>query len=116
MTDECWPVPMPKVPHLILKENDLKKHIIVVGDVHGCLDELKQLLDKYMGCENDCTVILVGDLVNKGPSSAETVAYVRTAGLLCVRGNHDDTALSHALGTSLRVRDDSYNYVDTLSR
>ena len=37
--------------------------------------------------------MLVGDIVNKGPSSAGVVALARAQGFAAVRGNHDDTAL-----------------------
>lgn len=38
--------------------------------------------------------MLVGDLVNKGPKSAQVVRWAREAGAHCVRGNHDDALLS----------------------
>lgn len=36
----------------------------------------------------------MGDLVNKGPKSAETVRFAREHGFYAVRGNHDDSALA----------------------
>ena len=57
--------------------------MIIVGDVHGCLAELRELLaetDFQLGTD---TLIFVGDLVNKGPSSAEVRG--RRAGLGCLR-------------------------------
>lgn len=65
---------------------------MIVGDVHGCHEELLQLLDKC-GADANTTVILVGDLVNKGPFSAEVVSYARKNGVLSVRGNHDEALL-----------------------
>ena len=44
--------------------------IIIIGDVHGCLDELETLLSTAKYGEGD-VVIMVGDLVNKGPKSAQ---------------------------------------------
>ena len=41
----------------------------------------------------DDTSGLVGDLVNKGPLSVETVRFARASGFACVRGNHDASAL-----------------------
>ena len=38
-------------------------------------------------------MVLVGDLVNKGPSSLECVQFARQSGFYCVRGNHDDSCL-----------------------
>lgn len=64
--------------------------IIIFGDVHGCLDELKMSLDllKY-DPEND-RVIFVGDLVDRGPNSGGVVQFVRKNNFECVCGNHDD--------------------------
>ena len=72
---------------------DHGERVCIIGDVHGCLDELKDLLDRVFKANDKekTTVIFVGDLVNKGPFSAETVEYVRTMeNTYCVRGNHDD--------------------------
>ncbi len=49
--------------------------IIVIGDVHGCLDELKDMLDEVDYQEGNDTVILVGDLVDKGPYSLEVLLH-----------------------------------------
>ena len=61
------------------------------------MDELKLLLDQCEYKKEHDKVILVGDLVNKGPSSAGVVKFVREIGATSVRGNHDDAALSKAL-------------------
>lgn len=115
MTDLDWPNPEPKQKHVELHDCDLKSRIIIIGDVHGCLDELKDLLVK---CEYDsasCTLIFVGDLVNKGPYSAETVNYVRNQGAYCVRGNHDESALTCALKIEHKSAR-QYDYVAKFTR
>ena len=76
---------------------DSKTRLIIIGDVHGCLDELKLLLKQCNYKKEHDKIILVGDLVNKGPSSAGVVKFVREIGATSVRGNHDDAALSKAL-------------------
>jgi len=43
-----------------------KKRTIVIGDVHGCLSELKDLLAKVNYSRTEDRVILVGDIVGKG--------------------------------------------------
>jgi len=109
-------VPKPKHPHIILTE--LPRRLIVVGDVHGCLDELKDLLTAcdYSSSEGD-KVLLVGDLVNKGPLSLETVQYARENGILSIRGNHDDFALCLALNlVPSEDRSPSLAYIDKFSR
>lgn len=66
---------------------------IFVGDVHGCGDELGDLLDKTRYAQGVDTLILVGDLVARGPDSGFAVRRARDAGALAVRGNHDEKVL-----------------------
>lgn len=66
---------------------------IIVGDVHGCLDELRDLLRACRRTAAD-RVILVGDLVAKGPDSQGVVQLAREESLLAVLGNHDAKVLS----------------------
>jgi bis(5'-nucleosyl)-tetraphosphatase (symmetrical) len=96
--------------------------ILVIGDVHGCLHELILLVDKAVKDENHGqpfdAIILTGDLVNKGPLSAEVVKFVREQrGWYTVRGNHDDSALSAALGDEKRMGQAKYEWLqnETLS-
>lgn len=62
--------------------------VIAIGDVHGCIDELKALLKKCDYHPGDAIVFL-GDLVCKGPDSLSVVQLAREVGALGVRGNHD---------------------------
>ena len=73
------------------------KRTIVIGDVHGCIDELERLL---RACERDADtgVVLVGDLVAKGPDSRAVVGLAREIGALAVLGNHDEKVLRVAAG------------------
>ena len=89
--------PIPKLPHVTLVEPELKPKVIIIGDIHGCLDEFKMLLTACDYDPQQASVILVGDLVNKGPDSAGVVKYAREIGAYAVRGNHDDFALQYAL-------------------
>ncbi|HNY31858.1 MAG TPA: metallophosphoesterase [Fibrobacteria bacterium] len=59
-----------------------------MGDVHGCVDELEELLQRFSPVDGD-RLVAVGDLVNKGPDSAGVVDLVRAAGIRCVQGNHE---------------------------
>jgi hypothetical protein len=70
---------------------------LIVGDVHGCLDELLALLARA-GRTPDDRVVLVGDLVVKGPSSAGVVAWARESGADAVLGNHDAHVLRAVRG------------------
>jgi protein phosphatase len=97
----------------------------LVGDVHGCIDELLALL-KRLGYALDRNprgpqgprweasaapanrkLLFVGDLVDRGPNSAEVLRLVMdlsSAGLaLCVRGNHDDKLLRYLRGNKVTI-------------
>ncbi len=62
-----------------------------IGDLQGCYSELEQLLTKIDFDRQNDQVWFVGDLVNRGPQSIETVQYIRSLGdaAKCVLGNHD---------------------------
>lgn len=61
---------------------------LIVGDVHGCADELDDLL-ALAGFQRGDRLILVGDMVAKGPDSAAVIGRVRELGGTSVLGNHE---------------------------
>ncbi len=65
--------------------------VYAVGDLQGCLQPLKRLLERvHFNPEHD-RLWLVGDLVNRGPESLATLRflYQMRDSLVCVLGNHD---------------------------
>jgi bis(5'-nucleosyl)-tetraphosphatase (symmetrical) len=81
-----------------------------IGDIQGCYDSLRRLLDL---CAFDPAVDrlwLVGDLVNRGPNSLETLRLIKSFGpaALTVLGNHDLYLLMVAEGgAKFRGKDDT---------
>jgi hypothetical protein len=62
---------------------------IVVGDLHGCYDELMDLLNQVAFGADD-RVVCVGDLVTKGPKSREVLdLFMTDQRFASVMGNHD---------------------------
>jgi serine/threonine protein phosphatase 1 len=70
-----------------------------VGDIHGDLAALEILFDRLPELEADDTVVFLGDYVDRGPNSADVVAWVRQlartspAKIVTLRGNHEDAWL-----------------------
>lgn len=88
-------LPVPLIKHKVILEEELRqRRLLIVGDVHGCHDELVELLDKCEGRRPNVALVFVGDLCNKGPKNAEVVTMVREMGGYCVRGNHDEVCLA----------------------
>lgn len=62
--------------------------VIAIGDVHGCIEELQELL-RLADFQPGDQVVFLGDLVAKGPDSVSVVQLAREIGARAVRGNHD---------------------------
>jgi serine/threonine protein phosphatase 1 len=65
---------------------------IFIGDVHGQYDALLRLWDLISPRSGD-SVYFVGDLIDRGPKSAQVVSFVRQHGAGCVLGNHEQLFL-----------------------
>jgi protein phosphatase len=96
----------------------------IIGDIHGCFDELAELLSKLGYAKNDAGLfvappgrkaVFLGDLVDRGPRTPDVLKLVMGMVLsgtaLCVPGNHDvklmrklhgkDVQITHGLAESL---------------
>lgn len=67
----------------------MAKRSIVVGDIHGCFDELRDLLDR-VGFSPGDQLVAVGDIIDRGLKNREVLEFFSAASDRCtVMGNHE---------------------------
>jgi predicted phosphodiesterase len=82
--------------HVDYRELDAPRgRLIFIGDIHGCYDELVELLERVEPTSRDI-VISVGDVVTKGPHADRCLDLWRERGYLAVKGNNEIKLLEHA--------------------
>jgi hypothetical protein len=86
----------------------------VIGDVAGEYEALKELLAKIKDTNDDTEIVFCGDLVDRGPKSAQVIDLIKTNGYIALYGNHEDMMVDYverSLGISYN---DSYTSDDWL--
>jgi serine/threonine protein phosphatase 1 len=72
----------------------------VIGDIHGCLDELRCLIED-LPIESGDRLIFLGDYVDRGPNSKGVLTYIielqkrEELEIICLKGNHEDMFLAY---------------------
>lgn len=95
---------------------------IVVGDVHGCLEEFEELLKKLQYLPNVDRLIVVGDLIDRGPDSVGVVRKCRELNLEVTMGNHEIKFIKWWKGNKFydahshysELNDDDVNYISKM--
>lgn len=84
-----------------------------IGDLQGCYDPLRRLLD-YISFNPDADRLwFVGDLVNRGPASLEVLRFVKSLGetATAVLGNHDLHLVMQSEGYGKANKEDTFQDV-----
>jgi serine/threonine protein phosphatase 1 len=74
------------------------ERIFIVGDVHGCLDMLKRLMDKIDWRPDEDNLIFLGDYIDRGKDSKGVIDYIldlkkESSRVQCIMGNHENILL-----------------------
>ena len=79
-------------------ERNAKGRDFVVGDIHGCFDALRRLMDAIRFDEATDRLFSVGDLVDRGSQSEESIDWIAKPWFHAVRGTHEQMAIGVAAG------------------
>ena len=71
------------------------KKIFAIGDIHGCYDRLKAMMEMIPIDFASDTLVFIGDYIDRGPQSVEVVDYLielktRVPEVIFLKGNHED--------------------------
>ncbi len=80
--------------------DDISGRRLIIGDVHGHYQGLRQLID-LLDLQPHDQVFFLGDLIDRGPNSAQVVEFVRQQGYPCLMGNHEQMMLLAFLNAEL---------------
>ncbi|MEO5957553.1 MAG: metallophosphoesterase [Opitutaceae bacterium] len=99
--------------------------LIAIGDIHGCHLEFAELLDRIALAKED-RLVLLGDLVNRGPDSCKVIDLARENRAIALLGNHELRLLKYRrtadkkyvkegdLGTFEKLRPDDWTYLEAM--
>lgn len=73
-----------------------KPRRLIVGDIHGCADELAELLFRFKFMPGHDVLYSVGDVIGKGPKAREALELLRQFGARATLGNHEQHLLNAA--------------------
>lgn len=85
----------------------------LIGDVHGCYRTLMALINKAENqVDRPLRVILLGDLIDRGPRSREVVLWAMLNKIETCRANHDDLCLAYSAHAKLGYKAKCPEYYD----
>lgn len=101
---------------LTSNSDDDKKRTIIIGDVHGCFDEVQDLLKKVRYDSMNDRIIFTGDIVDRGPKSKEIIEFVvSTPNVHMIMGNHENKLIRYLRGNPVSITDGLQETIDQLA-
>jgi serine/threonine protein phosphatase 1 len=82
--------------------------IFTIGDIHGCLGKLENLIEVIPANPKNDELIFIGDYIDRGSSSREVVEYViglksKFKNIVCLLGNHEQMLLNYLEGVEEKL-------------
>jgi len=87
-----------------------------IGDIHGCYDQLVELVDKCNAYDPTCKhrkLVFLGDYIDRGPKSKQVIEYLKTLPQerVCLKGNHEDMAIGQSPNYAHGFENGYYNWM-----
>jgi serine/threonine protein phosphatase 1 len=91
----------------------IERRRFVIGDIHGCINTLKKMLEDTLHISKSDEVFLLGDYIDRGPDSKAVIDYIMLMqemgySLHCLMGNHEKLLID-ALGSPFNENIWAYN-------
>jgi len=85
------------------RANPMARHIYAIGDIHGCADKLRRLIDQLAIDPKQDQLVFVGDYIDRGPDSFEVVDYllglkIIFPNVVFLKGNHEQMLEDYLAG------------------
>lgn len=93
----------------------MEKLVVAVGDLHGCIEEFEELLKTLQYNKNQMRLVLLGDLLDRGPDSKGCVRLARQLAIESIVGNHEDKHLRWKKHEQRRLENGKNNPMRNLS-
>ena len=76
----------------------MNKRLFAIGDIHGCFDSLKELVENKIQLQKSDKLILLGDYIDRGDKSKEVIDYIielqeKGFNIVPLMGNHETMLL-----------------------
>ena len=96
--------------------DDDRKRTIIIGDVHGCFDEVEDLLKKVKYDQRNDRIIFCGDIIDRGPKSKQIIEFVASnANVHMIMGNHENKFIRYLRGNPITISDGLQDTIDQLA-
>lgn len=72
--------------------------LLAIGDIHGCYDPLRELVEDTVQLTREDTLVLIGDYIDRGPQSKPVLDFIMELketgyGIVTLQGNHESMLL-----------------------
>lgn len=99
---EDIPTPVLQCPPVQYLSRNTQGNDLVIGDVHGQRATFERLLDKVgFSPDRGDRILLLGDVIDRGPDSPGMLSWLQRDGVYCIRGNHEQLMIEALDGNKL---------------